>query len=583
VRCLGALMAGVFCYANKPARKGRSMSQSEKTLFRVGRFIVAFALGLWMWILLPIVAWYVKRIPDRTKNLPFSGWLRTNMLQDKNGEYVFYDWLSGFLWGWWGGSVVLTVVISIIFAILVAMATLFLPFTLALVSSPIRIAMILYLISVVSFGYIGFDIAKSNNWDYLIWQAEPAARALLGQEYDRLTEEQKKELHRHIADVEAGINKGTWVIIDGKAELRHVPADSFARFGGPGGLVVPEGYVVVTQRSGRIARTVGAGYYQLAQYERPQMVVYLPARAERVTVNNALTRDKMVITSLELMVFHRADRGNQSGVSGHYHYDEKLILEKIWSPKGSDWRDTVKSVSDSAARDVIAEYNFEDLVSISDEARRKLLGELVERINKVTKDFLGVDVIAANMGAITISDEAKKVLEAKNLAEAKRLTLTTQTEGEAAALITRARAEREKLLMEADANRLTKLADAEVEYRSIVTKAEAEKQKRIAQGEAEKEFLSRQGEGKAFATREEGYAKAESEVEKIRQFLVALAQLPIDDMQKSRLIQSLVQGDQYRDLMGLSAVMSRRFGIPLSSEAATTSGENAGENERKSD
>jgi regulator of protease activity HflC (stomatin/prohibitin superfamily) len=481
------------------------MSQGEKTLFRIGRFVVVFALGLWMWILLPIAAWYVKRIPDRTKNLPFSGWLRTNMLQDKDGKHIFYDWFSGFLKGWWGWSIFFAVVITIGFAIVMTLVTLFLPFAGELTNSPIKIVLILYLISLVSIGYIGFGFAKSSNWDSLIYQAEPAARALLGKEYDNLTEDQKKDLHRHIADVEAGINKGTWVVIDEKAELRHVPAHSFAKFGGPGGLVVPEGYVVVTERGGRISRIVGAGYYQLAQYERPQMVVYLPVRVERVGVNDALTRDKMVIQEYGLLVFHRADRGNESQSSGHYRYDPDLIRRLIWSPKGNDWRETVKSVSDSAARDVIGRYRFGDLVSISGDARRKLAAEFAESINRVTQNLLGVVVVGTNIGAIKISEESKQALEAKNISE--------------------------------------------IRLQAVVIQAEAEKKAKIIRAEGEREFLKQEGEGKALAAREEGLAKAEGEAEKVRQFLVTLAQLPIDEERKAELVKTLLQGDQYRDLM----------------------------------
>jgi regulator of protease activity HflC (stomatin/prohibitin superfamily) len=489
------------------------MSQGEKTLFRIGRFVAVVALGLWMWILLPIAAGYVKRIPDRTKNLPFSGWLRTNMLQDKGGKYVFYDWLSGFLWSWWKWSVTTMIVIAIALSIMIIFVTLALPFTSVLVNSPVKIVAIYYLVSVVSIGYIGFDVAKSEHWDYLIAQAEPVARALLGQEYDDLTDQQKKELHRHIADVEAGINKGTWIINDGKCVLVHVPAGSFAKFGGPGVLIVPEGYVVVTERGGRISRIVGAGYYQLAQYERPQMVVYLPARAERVLVRDVLTRDKMVITSLELLVFHRADRGDESSTSGQYRYDRKVILEKIWSPNGTDWRDTVKSISDQAARDVIAQYDFEDLVAISGEARRNFLVSLVDRMNQTTKGFLGVDVIAANMGAVTISEEAKKALEEKGLVQVRRQT--------------------------------------QIGY------AEARKEAKIALGEGEREYLRKQGEGRALAAREEGLAKAEGESERVREMLLALNQLPIDEVNKLELLKTMFQGDQYRDAMRMWSSMGR--------------------------
>ena len=489
------------------------MSQSEKTLFRIGRFVVVFALGLWMWILLPIAAWYIKNIPDRTKNVPFAGWLRVNNLQDNEGKHVFYDWLSNFISGWWNISIILTGLVIIGLLILIVPATLLFPFLAALVGNPLTIVLSLYLITVISFGYLGFVFAKSSHWDYYITQAEPAARALLGPEYDNISKEQKAELHRHIADVEVGINKGTWIVANAKKELLHVPAGSFAKFGGPGVLIVQEGHAVVLERSGRISKIVGAGFHQLAQYERPQMVVYLPTRAERVVVSDALTRDKMVVKTMELLVFHRADRGDQSSFSGSYRFDRKTILERIWSPKGDDWRDSVKGVSDSAARDMIAQYNFEDLVSITGDARRKFLSDLAERINRITKDFMGVEVIAANLGVITISDEAKKVLEEKGLVEVRRKTKVIQAEGD--------------------------------------------KEAKIKIGEGEREYLRNQGEGKALAAREEGLAKAEGESERVREMLLALNQLPIDDNSKAELLKTMFQGDQYRDAMRMWSSMGR--------------------------
>lgn len=487
------------------------MSNAERKIFELGRFIVVVALGMWLCLILPFVAWYVKNIPERSKNLPFASWLRVNNLQDKDGNYVFYDWLSNFLWTWWNTAFIITVGATMLVGGMVS-AGFLLP-SLSFLLNPILIGSVFYLMVVLSFGYVGFGVAKSNHWDYLIWRAEPAARTLLGQEYDSLTKEQQKELHRHIADVEAGINKGTWIVANAKKELLHTPAGSFAKFGGPGVLIVQEGHAVILERSGRISKIVGAGFHQLAQYERPQMVVYLPTRAEKVSVFDVLTRDKMVIKSVELLVFHRADRGDKSSFSGMYRFDKTLILDKIWSPKGDDWRDSIKSISDSAARDMVAQYDFEELVSITGDARRKFLDDLVERINKITKDFLGVDVIAANLGSITISDEAKKVLEEKGLVEVRRRTKVIQAEGE--------------------------------------------KEAKIAMGDGEREYLRKQGEGRALAAREEGLAKAEGESERVRELLVVLAQLPIDDNSKLELLKTVFQGDQYRDALRIWSSMGR--------------------------
>ncbi len=282
-----------------------------------------------------------------------------------------------------------------------------------------------------------FQQAKFMAWDAKVWQAEPTGRALAGVEFDELTEEQKQQLYHHVAEASIGINKGTWVVSDGKAELKQAPADTFAKFGGPGVLIVQEGHAVVLERGGRISRIVGAGHHSLGPFERVNMVVYLLSRVERVHIKDALTRDKMVLEDFELLVFHRADRGDESETSGQYRYDPKVIRGSIWNPKGGDWRETVQSVSDSAARDVIGQYNFEDIVSISGEGRRKLILEFTARINAITKNLLGVEVVGVNIGAITISNEAKRALEVKGLSEVERQTAIMNAEAQKEAMARR--------------------------------------------------------------------------------------------------------------------------------------------------
>ncbi|MBI5301665.1 MAG: hypothetical protein HY868_05980 [Chloroflexi bacterium] len=482
------------------------MSNREKMIFRIGRFLASVALGFWLLPLLWFAAWYVRNIPDKTKKLPFASWLQGN-------QSIFFDWLSGLLQTWFTRSVLYSGMFAVPFLVACFLDAQTIRALTFIYDNPVKIVLILYVGIVLCTGYFGFSSAKLWNWDVLIWRAEPAARLLAGADFDKYTEEQKEQLYRHIADVQAGINKGTWVVTEGKIELKNVPAGSFAKFGGPGVLIVQEGHVVITERSGRISQILPAGYHQLKPYERPQMVVYLPTRAERVPVADALTQDRMVITKLELLVFHRADRGEKNGTSGQYKYDSAIILEKIWSPKGGDWRDAVRSISESAARDIIAQYKFQDIVAISGVARRDFLSALVERINRITKSFLGVDVIAADLGAITISAEAKKTLEENGLVE--------------------------------------------VQSQTKVKQAEAEKKAKIEIGEGEREYLRREGEGKAMAAREEGLAKAEGESEKIRQFLLTLAQLPIDEERKAELVKTLLQGEQYRDAMRMWSSMGR--------------------------
>jgi regulator of protease activity HflC (stomatin/prohibitin superfamily) len=157
---------------------------------------------------------------------------------------------------------------------------------------------------------------------------------------------------------------------------------------------------------------------------------------ERVEVTDALTLDKMILSKFELLVFHRVDQGDQSEGSGQYKYDRNVILNSIWSPTGGDWRDTVKSIGSSTARDIIAQYTFDQIVTISGAERRVLIDQLTNQINAITKNALGVEITGTNIGAITISDSAKETLAKRILAEVERKIQVTaaEAEGEAFAI-----------------------------------------------------------------------------------------------------------------------------------------------------
>jgi regulator of protease activity HflC (stomatin/prohibitin superfamily) len=184
---------------------------------------------------------------------------------------------------------------------------------------------------------------------------------------------------------------------------------------------------------------VDAGITWLRRFERVNMVVYLPPRAEPISAKEVTTLDNMVIAQFDISVFHRANRGNETHSSGQYRYDRALIQEKIWSPNGGDWRGAVKSIAESALRDVVARYNLDEIYAISGDARQALAIELKERINLVLDQFLGVEAISVDVGAIKVSDSVKKTLEDKGLAEVKRQTQMINSE-----------AEKEKLVREAE-------------------------------------------------------------------------------------------------------------------------------------
>jgi regulator of protease activity HflC (stomatin/prohibitin superfamily) len=255
---------------------------------------------------------------------------------------------------------------------------------------------------------------------------------------------------RAAISIELGLHKILQIVT--KGEVQTTPAvGPLARFGGPGVLIVEEGHAAVLMASGRITRVVGNGITWLKPFERVQTAVYLPARMEKVVVKDVSTQDKMVLSEFSLLVFYKVDPGNRSQHSGQYDFDPDLIKEKIWSPSGGDHNRAVKSISENIVRDLVGQYNLEDIAAISGEARQTLIKDIVDHINIKTKGFLGIDVGGADLGAVVLSSSAKQALEEKMLAEVRRQTAVINAE-----------AEREKMVREAEGTALkTRLVEQE--------------------------------------------------------------------------------------------------------------------------
>lgn len=476
-----------------------------KRLFGFGKLFTVTALGIWIWPLMAFVAWYTDHIPDTEMNLPFAGFLRTH-------QPAFYKWLARFLRSWLAHSMLITVLLS--FAILVGGW-----FLNELVVHQLgfiydrweKIILYLYGFLVVSTSYFGFSSAKYECWDILVWQAEPAAKLLVGgdQEYDILCSEEKEKLKHHVAEASIGINKGTWLVTQGKAVLVNPPADTFAKFGGPGVLVVQEGHAVILEQRGSISGVVGVGVRFLKPFERVNLVVYLALLSEHFDVEHVVTKDKVVIEKMEMYIYHKVDSGDKSRKNGMYPFDVRVILEKVWTPKGSanleksaNTGGAVRSVANTAVRDVVAQYDLAEVITATGEIRKRVKAEFCEAIERVTDAAMGIKIVVVDIGAVTIPGDAQKKLLDRWL------------------------------------------VDWEAQIKRI-------------RGDGEREYLRKQGEGRALAAREEGMAKAEGESERVREMLLALSQLPIDDNSKAELLKTMFQGDQYRDAMRMWSSMGR--------------------------
>ncbi len=216
-----------------------------------------------------------------------------------------------------------------------------------------------------------------------------------------------------------GINRGTWIVSNGQAEVRGESGSSLARFGGPGILLVQEGHAVILEVSGRLSRVVGRGITMLRPFERISMVVPLYTRTEKLIVEKVATKDKILIDEFEILVFHKVDSEPKDECieDGQFLYNEDVIRKNIWSPSGADWRGGVRSVAETSTRDVIGRYDLDEIIPVSDAFRTNLKKILADEMNKVTKQLMGVVVGSVDINRIKIPKESEDRLLETWLAE----------------------------------------------------------------------------------------------------------------------------------------------------------------------
>ena len=209
-----------------------------------------------------------------------------------------------------------------------------------------------------------------------------------------------------------GLSKGTWEVREGKLEVLDQPDGSLARFGGPGELIVQEGHAVILERNGNVSDVVGSGLTFLKAFERVSMVIPLHTRYEPIVVWHLASRDKVLIEEFEFLVFHRVDRGPELSQvrDGRYSYNRDILLSKVWSPSGGDWRKAVESISSRAARDVMGRYDLTEIFPLTEAIRVEFNRQLMAQINSITIGALGVEIVAVDTGKMLVSPQIEEKL-----------------------------------------------------------------------------------------------------------------------------------------------------------------------------
>ena len=149
------------------------------------------------------------------------------------------------------------------------------------------------------------------------------------------------------------------------------------------------------------------------------MVVPLFLRSEKVTVEQVATKNKVLIEGFEVQVFHKVDPGppEERIRDGQFAYTPRKLLDDIWGPGGGDWRGAVRSIAETATRDVVGRFDLEEIVPISDMFRISFKHLLTDEMNKVTRDKMGVVVVMVEIGKIKVPKEVERQFMEKWLAD----------------------------------------------------------------------------------------------------------------------------------------------------------------------
>jgi len=280
--------------------------------------------------------------------------------------------------------------------------------------------------------------------------ASAAAAPMIYGSYDQY-KGYESEARRSVFMSLLGRSNGTLLVSAGTATVVSGDAATLQHFGGPGTLIAQEGHAVILEKEGGFSRIVGRGITSLKPFERVSMVVPLQARSDLITVKQVATKDKILIEEFDVLVFSRVDPGleNERVKNGQAAYDEEHLKKKVWKPGGGDPRGGVRSVTESAVRDVVGRYNLEDIIPIAGDFRQSFKTELMQEINKITNNLMGVEVKTVDIGNIQVPEDAKRRLLEKWMADVERKTIIARSQADATALSVQemARAEARKRMI----------------------------------------------------------------------------------------------------------------------------------------
>jgi regulator of protease activity HflC (stomatin/prohibitin superfamily) len=212
-----------------------------------------------------------------------------------------------------------------------------------------------------------------------------------------------------------GLVPAEWVARDGKIVTTKAPKPPQQPLMGPGEIEVQRGHAIILEKEGVVTDVLPAGVHWVQSQERIAMLVPLYGGSEKVLIRNASTKDGLQIEDLEISVFHKVngDGADPKIVDDKSRFNDSVLRNKVWSASGSSWAGGITAVAERQARDVIAGYDMDQLVTMNTEAREQFRTKIQERINQVTDEFMGVTVTVTGVGTVNVPDLAAEKLMAR--------------------------------------------------------------------------------------------------------------------------------------------------------------------------
>lgn len=344
------------------------------------------------------------------------------------------------------------------------------------------------------------------------------------------------------------------VVQDGEVVYSKPSSDDF-RMLGPGMVVIRAGSAAVFERSGKITRIVGPGFYLTEPFEHLSSVVDLSLQSETWTLEDVLTKDSVPL-EVEFTVQYRIMLDQPALIAkAEYRLDDDAIRRAVLT--SADWNRQTKVVAESILRDTIATRFLDEIYdprslrfSSGATPRVPLQHELRRRLSRESQRW-GVEAVRVTLDRLTLPREVEQrmieawdvtwhdVVEvARALTEAKKLTTRTIGQGQADYLeaVNAAKARLEEAGVDrfikfqdeeaaawaerraADISQRTKWLEATGDAKAKLEVAKISRE--IAEAEAQRRVT--EARGKADAELVEGRARAMAEAERFREVLFSL-------------------------------------------------------------